>query len=79
VIALLFDELLGATNVCVGAPGFTGTLTIRYERPTPIDAELELECWHERAEGRKVVTAGTICYDGAVTARAEGIFIRAAL
>jgi len=71
----LFDELLGATNVCNGLGGFTGTLSIRYERPTWIERELQLESWVDRVEGRKVFTLGTISIDGEVTARAEGIFI----
>lgn len=75
VIALLFDELLGATNVCNGLGGFTGTLSIRYERPTWIETELALESWVDRVEGRKVFTVGTISIRGEVTARAEGIFI----
>ena len=78
-IALLFDELLGATNVSNGLGAFTGTLTVRYERPTPIEAELELESWIDRVEGRKVITAGTIRHQGEVTARAEGTFIRVEL
>ena len=75
IIALLFAELLGATNVCNGLGGFTGTLSIRYERPTWIETELELESWVDRVEGRKVFTVGTISINGSVTARAEGIFI----
>lgn len=78
VIALFFDELLGATNVSNGYGGFTGTLTIRYERKTPIDAPLSMEGWIERVEGRKVFTHGEIYHDGQVTARAHGVFILAA-
>ena len=77
VVALVFDELLGATNACLGLGAFTGTLAIRYDCPTPIDAELALEAWVDRTEGRKVFTAGTISAGGDVTARAEGVFIRA--
>jgi hypothetical protein len=76
VVAMVLDELLGTVNACLGLGAFTGTLTIRYERPTPIATELELESWVERAEGRKVFTVGTISVDGEVTARAEGVFIR---
>jgi acyl-coenzyme A thioesterase PaaI-like protein len=76
IIALVFDELLGATNVCHGLGGFTGTLSIRYERPTPIETELVLDAWVDRTEGRKVFTVGTISFNGEVTARAEGIFIQ---
>jgi acyl-coenzyme A thioesterase PaaI-like protein len=76
VVAMVFDELLGAVNACLGMGAFTGTLTIRYERPTPIDADLEMESWIEGTEGRKVFTVGTISAGGEVTARADGLFIQ---
>ena len=78
IIALLFDDLLGSANVCEGLGGFTGTLTVRYEAPTPLHAELELEARVQRTEGRKIITTGTITHGGRLTARAEGVFIRAA-
>lgn len=76
VVALVLDELLGAVNACLGLGAYTGTLTIRYERPTPIGQELSFEARVERTEGRKVFTVGTISAAGTVTARAEGVFIR---
>jgi Thioesterase superfamily len=76
VVAMVLDELLGAVNACVGMGAFTGTLNVRFERPTPIAAELELESWVDRTEGRKVHTVGTISVGGEVTARAEGVFLR---
>jgi acyl-coenzyme A thioesterase PaaI-like protein len=76
VIALIFDELLGATNVVHGVGAFTGTLTVRYERPTPLGKPLEMVGWVDRMEGRKVFTLGELLHDGVVTARAEGVFIR---
>lgn len=79
VIALIFDELLGCLNVCRGMGAFTGTLKVRYERPTPLLATLDLEAWIDRIEGRKVLVSGEIRHDGTVTARAEGIFVQAPL
>ena len=76
VVALVLDELLGAVNACLGLGAYTGTLTIRYERPTPIGEELTFDAWVDRTEGRKVFTVGTISADGTVTARADGVFIR---
>lgn len=76
VVAMVLDELLGAVNACLGLGAYTGTLTIRYERPTPIGEELSFDAWVDRTEGRKVFTVGTISADGAVTARADGVFIR---
>ena len=79
IIALAFDELLGTANVCLGLGAFTGTLSVRYDRPTPIETEVTMEARVERTEGRKVFTVGTITHAGEVTARAEGVFIRTGL
>lgn len=76
VVAMVLDELLGAVNACLGLGAYTGTLTVRYERPTPIGRELMFDAWVDHTEGRKVFTVGTIRVDGEVTARAEGVFIR---
>jgi len=75
-VAMVLDELLGAVNACLGLGAYTGTLTIRYERPTPIGEELTFDAWVDRTEGRKVFTVGTISAGDVVTARAEGVFIR---
>ncbi len=76
VVAMVLDELLGAVNACLGLGAYTGTLTVRYERPTPIGQELTFDAWVDRTEGRKVFTVGTISAGGDVTARADGVFIR---
>jgi hypothetical protein len=75
VIAELFDELLGLANIVSDQPGMTGTLKVRYNRPTPLLAPLELvsRCTHR--EGRKIFTWGGIYYQGELTAEADGIFI----
>jgi len=75
VVSLLFDELLGNANIISGHAGMTGTLTVRYEKPTPLLTDLDLEARFIRQEGRKITTIATISYGGVVTARAEGLFI----
>ena len=75
IIAATFDELLGSTNLVHMVGGMTGTLTIRYRRPTPVLKQIELEGWIDRVEGRKVFTQGEMRHNGEVTAEAEGIFI----
>ncbi len=75
VIAELFDELLGSVNILVGRGGFTGTLTVRYRRPTPLLADLDLVARSSGTEGRKQFAWGGIYYEGQLTAEAEGIFI----
>jgi acyl-coenzyme A thioesterase PaaI-like protein len=74
-VAAAFDEVLGYAQSLGGSPGMTGTLTIRYRRPTPLNTDLRFEAWLERSEGRKRFVRGTVAAGGVVTAEAEGIFI----
>jgi acyl-coenzyme A thioesterase PaaI-like protein len=75
VIAELFDEMLGAANIVANHAGMTGTLTIRYRRPTPLLAPLDLVSRCTGTERRKVFAWGGIYHEGELTAEAEGIFI----
>lgn len=74
-IAAAFDEVLGMTQSLGGQPGMTGTLTVRYRRPTPLHTDLEFEGVLERVEGRKIFTRGTLHAEGELRAEAEAIFI----
>jgi len=74
-VALTFDEILGMANIASGHPGMTGTLKIRYLRPTPLHRRVDLEGWTERVEGRRIVSKGTMRVDGVITAEAEGLFV----
>ena len=74
-IAAAFDEVLGMAQSLGGRPGMTGTLTIRYRRPTPLHADLRFEATFDRMEGRKIFTTGRLLHEGNVTAEAEAIFI----
>jgi hypothetical protein len=75
IIAELFDELLGLANIVTDQPGMTGTLKVRYRRPTPLLAPLELASRFTGREGRKIFTWGGIYHRGELTAEADGIFI----
>ena len=75
IIAELFDELLGLANIVAAQPGMTGTLKIRYHRPTPLLAPLDLVARVTGREGRKIYTWGGIYHEGELTAEADGIFI----
>jgi acyl-coenzyme A thioesterase PaaI-like protein len=77
IIAAVFDEVMGAANILTENPGMTGTLTVRYRRPTPLLAPLEIVARFTGTERRKVFTWAGIYHDGALTAEAEGIFIKA--
>lgn len=74
-IAAAFDEVLGMTQSITGRPGMTGTLTIRYRRPTPLFAELRFEGRVDRVEGRKIFTVGRSFANGELTCEAEALFI----
>lgn len=74
-IAAAFDEVLGLTQTLSGRVGMTGTLTIKYRRPTPLHTELRFECRVEAVEGRKVITTGQLLAGSALTAEATGLFV----
>lgn len=75
IIAAAFDMLLGLANVASGNPGMTGTLTIKYRRPTPLHTDLSFEAHTGERKGRKVLAHGTLHANGQLTAEAEGVFI----
>jgi len=74
-VAAAFDEALGFAQSLSAHPGMTGTLTVRYRKPTPLHSELRMECWVDRVEGRKVFATGTLHAGDVLTAESEGIFI----
>jgi acyl-coenzyme A thioesterase PaaI-like protein len=74
-IALTFDEILGMANVASANPGMTGSLKVRYRRPTPLHTDVEFRAWTEAVDGRRVTARGTMSVDGVVTAEAEGLFV----
>lgn len=75
VIAETFDEMLGAANMVAGNPGMTGSLTVRYRKPTPLRTPLRIEARYLSRSGRKIKTWAGM-YDGdLLTAEADGLFI----
>ncbi len=74
-IAAVFDIVLGGAEVLSGIPGVTGTLSVRYNAPTPINTDLRVEGFFDRVEGRKIFTKGTMYHGDTPTAEATGIFI----
>jgi acyl-coenzyme A thioesterase PaaI-like protein len=75
-IAAAFDEVLGMAQSLGGQPGMTGTLTIRYRKPTPLHTDLRIEASITEMEGRKTFTIGTMYAGDLVTAEADAVFIR---
>ncbi len=75
VIAEIFDEMLGAANMVADNAAMTGTLTVRYRKPTPLRTLLRIEARCLGRTGRKVQTWGGIFNGDVMTAEAEGTFI----
>ncbi len=75
-VAAIFDQFLGMAQLATKKPGMTGTLSVRYHRPTPLHRELTLSARVESLGGRKNRVRGDICVNGTVTATAEALFIR---
>lgn len=74
-IAAAFDEVLGLAQSLSGQVGMTGTLSVKYRRPTPLNTDLRFEGRVDRVEGRKVITSGRLLAGEGLTAEATGLFV----
>jgi hypothetical protein len=75
-VAAILDQFLGMAQIVGKHPGMTGTLTIRYHKPTPLNTDLNLSAEVELLGGRKTRVKGRIAVGDTVTASAEGLFVR---
>ncbi len=76
VIALLFDDIMGSVLVINNCGAMTGTLEVRYEKPTPIAKELSWMGKIEKIEGRKIYVSAELWEEETRTATAKGIFVK---
>jgi acyl-CoA thioesterase FadM len=53
----------------------TGTLIVRYRKPTPLHTPLRFEAEYLRHEGRKLFTESRVYAGDLLCAEAEGIFV----
>jgi len=74
-VAAAFDDLLGAAQTLAGIAGFTGTLTIRMLKPTPLLRRIDYEGGVDRVEGRKIFAWGKARHGADVVAEADGVFV----
>ena len=75
VSALILDQVLGEAAGAGGKPGMTGTLTLRYHRPTPLFVELTVQARQVSVDGRKIRTTGEILANGEACVSADGLFV----
>jgi hypothetical protein len=73
VCAMVLDHVLGATAHKPGRPAYTGTLSVRYLRGTPL-GPLRAEARVDRVEGVKTFASGHIADAQGITVQAEGVF-----
>jgi acyl-coenzyme A thioesterase PaaI-like protein len=75
ICALVLDHILGeAASDGLTRPLFTGTITVRYLRGTPL-GPVRAEAWIDRVEGIKTFARGEVRDADGVTAEADGVFI----
>lgn len=78
ICALVLDHILGeAASDALTKPKYTGTITLRYVRGTPL-GPLRAEAYIERVEGVKTFARGHLSDADGVTVEAEGVFIQPA-
>jgi acyl-coenzyme A thioesterase PaaI-like protein len=78
ICALLLDHLLGeAASEGLTKPKFTGTISLRYLRGTPL-GPLRAEAFIERVEGVKTYARGFLSDADGHTVEADGVFIQPA-
>ena len=78
LLALAFDEALGAVNWLLGAIAVTGRLETDYLRPVPVATTLHIEAHCDGVSGRKIYTSAVGRLggpDGEVAVKATAIFI----
>lgn len=80
VAALVLDQVFGEAAAAGGSPGMTGTLTLRYLKPTAL-GRCSAKAWVHRPPGvaqrgiKTVVKGWLKDAEGEVTVEAEGLFI----
>ena len=78
ILALVLDQILGeAASDGLSKPMFTGTITLRYLRGTPL-GQLRAEAAIERVDGYKTFVSGHMSDADGKTVEAEGIWIKPA-
>jgi acyl-coenzyme A thioesterase PaaI-like protein len=79
VVASVLDETLGRAVALHGAWAFTARLEVRYRRPVPVGAALEVRARQVRDRGRFVEARGEARLPGGeVVAEATGLFLKLA-
>jgi len=74
-VAAAFDDLMGLAQMASGKAGYTGTLTVKMLKPTPLNERIEYEAWLDRVDGRKIWCKATARHGNDLLGEAEIVFI----
>lgn len=74
-VAAVFDEILGLVQSLSGQVGMTGSLTVKYRKPTPLFADLHFVGRVTGVSGRKVTAVAEIYDRDVLLAEATGLFV----
>lgn len=75
--ASVMDEALGHLPIHRGQLAVTGTLTVEFVKPVPIERGLEARAWLDRVEGSRWYVSGDLVLEatGALLAKANGVWV----
>ncbi len=74
-VAAAFDDLMGLAQMASGRAGFTGTLTVKMLKPTPLHERIEYEAHLDHVDGRKIWVKATARHGDDLLGEAEILFI----
>jgi hypothetical protein len=76
IVAGAFDEMVGVGQVTSGTMGYTGTLSIKMRRPTPLHTRIDYTAGVGKVDGRKItVWSRSTTPDGTLLCEAEALMI----
>ena len=74
-VAAVFDEFLGNAQALSGRTGMTGSLTVRYLKPAPLNQELLLQAKILSDTQRKIIAGGEMRAGDTLIASCEAVFV----
>ncbi|MBV8982192.1 MAG: PaaI family thioesterase [Acidimicrobiia bacterium] len=74
-VAAAFDDLMGLAQMASGKAGFTGTLTVKMVKPTPLHKRIDYKAWLDHVDGRKIWVKATAHDSEELLGEAEIVFI----
>lgn len=75
LVSAAFDQVFGYLMTNANEPAVTGSLSVRYLKPTPLGVELRLEARTERVEGKRHHLRARLFAGDQIHAEAEAVFV----